>query len=111
MREIGFGDVLGAFIAGLCVEDPEMDGGCCHEGVCGERGLEELLVLGGAVGEHGGHFGDGVDAVDAAIDDGHVGVVEGEASGVEAGGFVDFKGGKAVLGVELWEVLLVHDAA
>lgn len=75
LGEIGFGDVLGAFIAGLRVEDPELDCGCCHEGVCGEGGLEELLVLGGAVGEHGGHVGYGVDAVDAALNDSHVGVI------------------------------------
>lgn len=103
--------MLGAFVAGLCVEDPEVDGSCCHEGVGGEGGLEELLVLGGAVGEHGGHVGDGVDAVDAAVDDGPVGVVEGEAGGVKISGLIDLKGGEAVLGVELWEVLLVHDAA
>lgn len=70
-----------------------------------------MLVLLGALGENGGHVGDGVDAVDAAVDDGDVGVVEGEACGVVAGGFVDLEGGEAVLGVELGEVLLVHDAA
>lgn len=111
LGEVAFGDVLGALVAGLGVEDPEVDGGCCHEGVGGEGGLEELSVSGGAVGEHGGHVSDGVDAVDATVDDGPVGVVEGDAGGVKIGGFIDLKGGEAVLGVELWEVLLVHDAA